>query len=103
MKSKAAKAAEVRNFISAQAFEALPAHLKPSREQAIGMRWLLTWKVQEDGSVKPKARAILLGYQDPSYEHRSTTASFRAGPILMSYSVFLVMRSSKLCSSLQVP
>eukprot|EP00439_Symbiodinium_sp_Y106_P024975 s3776_g3.t1 len=74
MKFREAKAAEVRNFISAQAFEALPAHLKPSREQAIGMRWLLTWKVQEDGSVKPKARAILLGYQDPSYEHRSTTA-----------------------------
>ena len=74
LKFKAAKAVEVKNFISAQAFEALPSHLKPSREQAIGMRWLLTWKVQDDGSVKPKARAILLGYQDPSYEHRSTTA-----------------------------
>ena len=74
LKFKAAKAVEVKNFISAQAFEALPPHLKPSREQAIGMRWLLTWKVQDDGSVKPKARAILLGYQDPSYEHRSTTA-----------------------------
>ncbi|CAE7454855.1 RE1 [Symbiodinium sp. CCMP2592] len=74
LKFKAAKAVEVKNFLSAQAFEALPSHLKPSREQAIGMRWLLTWKVQDDGSVKPKARAILLGYQDPSYEHRSTTA-----------------------------
>ena len=38
------------------------------------MRWILTWKTKEDGSVKPKARAVLLGYQDPSYEHRSTTA-----------------------------
>ncbi|OLQ03384.1 hypothetical protein AK812_SmicGene13705 [Symbiodinium microadriaticum] len=56
LKFKAAKAVEVKNFISAQAFEALPSHLKPSREQAIGMRWLLTWKVQDDGSVKPKEK-----------------------------------------------
>ena len=37
------------------------------------MRWILTWKVKDDGSCKPKARAILLGYQDPAYEHRATT------------------------------
>ncbi|CAE7241426.1 RE1 [Symbiodinium sp. CCMP2592] len=70
----AAKAAEVKNFLASQAFESLPSHLKPSREQAIGMRWILTWKYREDGSRKAKARAVLLGYQDPSYEHRSTTA-----------------------------
>ena len=70
----AAKAAEVKNFIASEAFESLPSHLKPSREQAIGMRWILTWKYREDGSKKAKARAVLLGYQDPSYEHRSTTA-----------------------------
>ncbi|OLP88416.1 Copia protein [Symbiodinium microadriaticum] len=69
-----AKGVEVKNFIAAQAFEALPEHLKPNREQAVGMRWILTWKVKEDGSVKPKARAVLLGYQDPGYEHRATTA-----------------------------
>ena len=69
-----AKSVEVKNFLAAQAFEALPSHLKPSKEQAVGMRWILTWKTKEDGSVKPKARAVLLGYQDPSYEHRSTTA-----------------------------
>ena len=69
-----AKSVEVRNFIAAQAFEALPEHLKPSRDQAIGMRWVLTWKSKDDGTQKAKARAVLLGYQDPSYEHRSTTA-----------------------------
>ena len=69
-----AKAVEVKNFIAAQAFEALPDHLKPSRQQAIGMRWCLTWKLKEDGTSKAKARAVLLGYQDPSYEHRPTTA-----------------------------
>ena len=69
-----AKAVEVKNFIAAKAFEALPDHLKPSREEAIGMRWLLTWKQKDDGTHKAKARAVLLGYQDPAYEHRATTA-----------------------------
>ena len=71
---KGAKATEIKNFIAAKAFEVLPTSIRPSREQAVGMRWILTWKQKEDGSVKPKARAVLLGYQDPSYEHRSTTA-----------------------------
>ena len=69
-----AKQVEVKNFIAAEAFQALPPHLQPAREQAVGMRWILTWKIREDGSRKAKARAVLLGYQDPSYEHRSTTA-----------------------------
>ena len=68
-----AKGIEVKNFIAAKAFETIPVHLQPPREQAIGMRWILTWKVKDDGSCKPKARAILLGYQDPAYEHRATT------------------------------
>ena len=70
----AAKSVEVRNFVASGAFEALPDHLVPSRDQAIGMRWILTWKMKDDGSHKAKARAVLLGYQDPAYEHRSTTA-----------------------------
>eukprot|EP00435_Cladocopium_sp_Y103_P042170 s2053_g11.t1 len=69
----AAQQIEVKNFISAGAFEALPDHMKPPKEVAVGMRWILTWKVKDDGTTKPKARAILLGYQDPGYEHRSTT------------------------------
>ena len=42
----------------------------------MGMRWLLTWKVapEEPGGRKAKARAIILGYQDPNYEHRETSA-----------------------------
>ncbi|CAE7653027.1 RE1 [Symbiodinium sp. CCMP2592] len=44
-----AKQVEVNNFIASNAFESLPEHLAPSREQAVNMRWLLTWKVKEDG------------------------------------------------------
>ena len=69
-----AKAIEVRNFLAAKAFESLPEERRPSADQAINMRWILTWKVREDGSTKAKARAVLLGYQDPLYEHRATTA-----------------------------
>ena len=73
-KFRDAKAIEVNNFLSSKAFEAIPDALKPSREQAIRMRWILTWKHKEDGSKKAKARAVLLGYQDPAYEHRSTNS-----------------------------
>ena len=69
-----AKAVEVKNFVAAKAFASVPEHLRPSKEQAIGMRWILTWKQKEDGTLKAKARAVLLGFQDPSYEHRQTTA-----------------------------
>ena len=69
-----AKAIEVKNFVAAPAFEALPEELRPSLSQAIGIRWILTWKQKPDGNTKAKARAVLLGCQDPSYEHRDTTA-----------------------------
>ena len=69
-----AKAVEVKNFLAAEAFEALPEELKPALSQAISMRWILTWKLKDDGTTKAKARAVLLGYQDPAYEHRQTTS-----------------------------
>ncbi|CAE7207379.1 RE1, partial [Symbiodinium sp. CCMP2456] len=71
---RSAKQIEVKNFLSADAFQAIPEHMQPSKDQAVGMRWVLTWKVREDGTRKAKARAVLLGCQDPSYEHRSTAA-----------------------------
>jgi hypothetical protein len=69
-----AKAVEVSNFIAAKAFEALPGSLRVNREDAVKMRWILTWKIKEDGTKKVKARAVLLGYQDPKYEERATMA-----------------------------
>ena len=69
-----AKLSEVKNFIAAEAFEALPEHLKFDRNTAINVRWVLTWKQLDTGGRKAKARAVLLGYQDPAYEHRATTS-----------------------------
>lgn len=71
---KSAKAVEVTNFISAKAFEALPSHLKPDMSQVVKMRWVLTWKLRDDGTRKAKARAVLLGFQDPKYAERATMA-----------------------------
>ncbi|CAL1156524.1 unnamed protein product [Cladocopium goreaui] len=63
---RSAKAVEVSNFIAAKAFEALPEKLRPAREQAVKMRWILTWKQKEDGSRKAKARAVLLATTSPT-------------------------------------
>ena len=70
-----AKQKEVRNFIAAECFRVLEdQHVDESK--IMGMRWLLTWKYdpQEADGRKPKARAVVLGYQDPSYETRKTSA-----------------------------
>ena len=80
---KEAKAVEVKNFVASRAFEALPPGMKPDKSQAMGMRWLLTWKVKDDGSYKAKARAVLLGYQDPAYAHRSTTSPVMTRQMLL--------------------
>ena len=69
-----AKAIEVSNFIAARAFEALPAGYRGRKEDAVRMRWILTWKALPGGGKKAKARAVLLGYQDPGYEGRATTS-----------------------------
>ena len=44
-----AKAVEVNNFIASKAFQAVPEHLRPSRDQVVRMRWILTWKHKEPG------------------------------------------------------
>ncbi|CAE7773878.1 RE2 [Symbiodinium pilosum] len=69
---RGAKSVEVHKFIAAKAMEALPPELKPDRSQALRTRWILTYK-QHDG-LKPKARAVLLGFQDPEYANRPTFA-----------------------------
>ena len=70
---KGARQSEVDKFIAAEALQALPSHLQPSKSQALRMRWVLTWKKVDD-SVKPKARAVVLGYLDPDYANRPTFA-----------------------------
>ena len=82
-----AKVKEVKNFVLAKAFQKLPPHLTPSRNQILKMRWLLTWKLDDSNSeqvplkkdsqgnpLKPKARAVVLGYMDPQYEYRPTSS-----------------------------
>ena len=84
-----AKGVEVKNFIAAKAFEALPPQLQLPKHKAVGMRWILTRKLKDDGSTKPKARAILLGYQDPDHEHRATTT-----PVMTNQSRQLLLQAA---------
>ena len=38
------------------------------------MRWVLTWKYEEGGGRKPKARLALYGYQHPKPTEQPTAA-----------------------------
>ena len=72
---KQAKSKEVKNFIASECFKKAQEAF-PDESRIVGMRWLLTWKVGEQypGGRKAKARAIVLGYQDPAYENRPTSS-----------------------------
>ena len=71
-----AKQKEVRNFIASKCFEGASDRF-PGEDRVIRMRWLLTWKPspEEPGGKKAKARAIVLGYQDPDYSTRNFSAN----------------------------
>ena len=71
-----AKQKEVRSYIQSHCFKLMPPHLQPDSRDAVGMRWILTWKSLQDGTdaKKAKARAVILGYQDKAYEHKQTAS-----------------------------
>ena len=69
-----AKQSEVKKFIGAEALEVLPKHLQPCRSLAMRMRWILTWKRDENDQRKAKARCVVLGYMDPKYAERQVAA-----------------------------
>lgn len=72
---KAKEVVEIKNFILAKVFEKLPPDAKPDRQQAVRMRWVLTWKINpETHERKAKARAVILGYLDPDYERRPSAS-----------------------------
>ena len=93
-----AKQEEVKKFIGADALKCLPPHLQPSKQVAMKMRWVLTWKKGDDGTRSPKARCLVLGYQDPHYESRQTmapTMSRTTRQVLLGLATALKMRVSK--------
>lgn len=95
---RGAKQEEVKKFIGAQALQALPSHLQPSASIAMKMRWILTWKHDHEGRRTPKARCVVLGYQDPQYEHRQTMApamSRSTRQVMLAIAASLKMRVAK--------
>lgn len=70
-----AKEIEVRNFVKSGCFE-IARERGFEESKTLGMRWLLTWKYGDEypGGRKAKARGVILGYQDPSYASRPTSA-----------------------------
>ena len=95
---RGAKGVEVKKFLAAKAFEALPPHLRPDRSQALRMRWVLTYKTSVDGASEPKARAVILGFQDPDYANRPTfapTMTRNSRQLLLQYSAWKGMTCYK--------
>ena len=61
---KLAKDKELNCWIQTSAIRAiLRQRLNP--EQILKSRWVLNWKVDEEGGKRAKARLVVLGYQDP--------------------------------------
>ena len=59
----------------AKVFAKIPQDQRPDADQVLRMRWILTWKIDpETEARKAKARAEILGYQDPLYETRPTAS-----------------------------
>ena len=69
-----AKGKEVKEFIKEQVVQRLKDNELVSESEAMKMRWVLTWKKNEDGSLKGKARLVVLGFQDPHLGSENTSA-----------------------------
>ena len=85
-----AKGKEVREFIKEHVVERIAADEKIPPEQIMRMRWVLTWKRQEDGTKKGKARLVVLGFEDPYLGSESTcspTLNKRSKQILLQVCV----------------
>ena len=83
---RTAKGKEIKEFLK----EAVVARLQQGEtvdpNEVMKMRWVLTWKKNDDGSTKGKARLVVLGFQDPHLgtEHTSSpTLNRRSKQLLL--------------------
>ena len=60
-----AKGKEFREFIKEHVVERIKDQENIDPESIMRMRWVLTWKRQQDGTKKGKARLVVLGFEDP--------------------------------------
>jgi hypothetical protein len=83
---RTAKGKEIKEFLK----EAVVARLQQGEtvdpSEVMKMRWVLTWKKNDDGTTKGKARLVVLGFQDPHLgtEHTSNpTLNRRSKQLLL--------------------
>ena len=88
---EAAKAKEIQSWLDTETIQRICRGQIP-RENVLKCRWLLTWKENTDDAEKParspKARLIVLGYQDPllcELERDSPTLSKLARMFIFQY------------------
>ena len=85
-----AKGKEIREFIKEHVVARLREGEKVSAEQIMRMRWVLTWKKDDNGEKRGKARLVVLGFEDPylgTEDTSSPTLNKRSKQILLQVCV----------------
>ena len=71
---RTAKGKEIKEFLKEHVCEKLRQGEVVPPEDIMKMRFVLTWKKNEDGTKKGKARLVVLGFQDPHLGTEQTSA-----------------------------
>ena len=66
-----AKQKELASWVACHVYDLVP----DNGQKAISCRWVLVDKVQDDGSLKPKARLVVRGFQDAGLRDLDTFSS----------------------------
>ena len=93
-----AKGKEVREFVKEHVVERVKEGEDIDMNKVMRMRWVLTWKKQEDGTKKGKARLVVLGFEDPFLGAENTsspTLNKRSKQMLLQIAVQNEWRLSK--------
>ena len=71
---RTAKGKEIREFLKEAVVARLVEGEVVNPDEVMRMRWVLTWKKNEDGTPKGKARLVVLGFQDPYLGTENTSS-----------------------------
>ena len=84
---------ELNSFVKQKVFgpEISPAEVRRQNLVPVPMRWVLNWKLQQDGSRKPKARLVLAGHSGNDHRVTETYASTPDCTLFRLMLIFIVM------------
>ena len=90
-----AKQKELASWVACRVYDLVP----DNGQKAISCRWVLVDKVQDDGSLKPKARFVVRGFQEAGLQDLDT---FSTTCSKSSWRVLLTVASYRGCAPIAV-